>query len=210
MSRKLFICLLILMSGIFLYSEVYGKEGSRLLKVQPLAVPGAFFRSAMDSLSEIIIPPGLRTENPLETGIVSSRCEPGNQPEFAYSSIVVPLAAKHGVDWRLVAAVIQAESGFNPRALSSRGAVGLMQVMPTTAALYQVKASDLYNPKKNVEAGVRHLRMLSDRYNGDLVKVIAAYNSGEGNVDRYRGIPPYKQTRNFVRRVLNHYQSPAR
>ncbi len=207
MSRKLFVCLLILMHGIFLFPEVYGKEGSELLQVQPLAMPGAFFRSAMSALPQIIIPPELRSANPLFPGEEKPVAEAEASPDFAFAHIVLPVAREHGVDWRLVAAVIQAESGFNPRAISSKGAIGLMQVMPGTAALYQVKASDLYNPRKNVEAGVRHLRMLSDRYNGDLVKVIAAYNSGEGNVDRYQGIPPYQQTRNFVRRVLTQYHA---
>jgi soluble lytic murein transglycosylase-like protein len=192
-----------LLHGIFLFPEVYGKEGSNLLKVQTLVVPGAFFRSAMASLSEFILPADLKSvEAPrLEEARIEA------DPEFASSHIVLPLARKHGVDWRLVAAVIQAESGFNPRAVSDKGAIGLMQVMPTTAALYNVRATDLYNPKKNVEAGVQHLRMLSDRYKGDLEKVIAAYNSGEGKVDMYRGIPPYKQTRTFVKRVLNNYHA---
>lgn len=207
MSRKLFVCLLILMHGIFLFPEVYGKEGSELLQVQPLVIPGAFFRSAMNNLPQIIILPELQTANHPYQGEEKPDGQAEAHPDFAFAHIVVPVAREHGVDWRLVAAVIQAESGFNPRAVSSKGAIGLMQLMPGTAALYQVKASDLYNPRKNVEAGVRHLRMLTNRYDGNLEKVIAAYNSGEGNVDRYQGIPPYQQTRNFVRRVLNQYHT---
>lgn len=207
MNRKLFVCLLILLHGIFLFPEVYGKERGVLLEVQPLKIPGAFFRSAMSSLSEIIIPPELRSKDKSIPSTSDSIMEGVERPDFAYSHIVLPLAKKHGVDWRLVAAVIQAESGFNPRAVSSKGAIGLMQVMPKTAAIYKVKATDLYNPMKNVEAGVRHLRMLTDRYQGDLEKVIAAYNSGQSKVDLYRGIPPYKQTRNFVRKVLNNYRA---
>src|SRR5262245_20667883 len=167
MTRKLFVCLLILMHGFFLFPEVYGREGSRLLKVQPLAIPGAFFRSAMIGLSEMVIPAALRSTEPsnLKEEPAFKSIVPSN---FAYSRIVIPLARKHGVDWKLVAAVIPAESGFNPRAVSDRGAIGLMQVMPNTAALYEVTESELYNPRKNIEAGVKHLRMLSDRYKGDL------------------------------------------
>jgi soluble lytic murein transglycosylase-like protein len=127
---------------------------------------------------------------------------------FAYSKFVLPTAAKYGVDWRLVVAVIKAESSFNARARSSRGAVGLMQVMPRTAALYQVKKSELWDPARNLEAGVRHLRMLQDRYDGDLSRTLAAYNSGENAVARYHGVPPYRDTRAFVKKVLQHYSSP--
>lgn len=206
MNRKLFVCLLMLIHGIFLFPEVYGKEGEILLQVQPLKTPGAFFRSAMSSLTEFIIPLHLRPST-ISAQFQVAEVEATERPDFAYSHIVLPLAKKHGVDWRLVAAVIQAESGFNPRAVSSKGAIGLMQVMPNTAAIYKVKVKDLYNPAKNVEAGVQHLRMLTDRYQGDLEKVIAAYNSGQGKVDLYRGIPPYRQTRNFVRRVLSNYRT---
>jgi soluble lytic murein transglycosylase-like protein len=206
MTRKLFVCLLMLMHGFLLFPEVYGREGSKLLKVQHLEIPGAFFRSAMMGLSEIVTLPDLHPDpSPAEPVSGSATIS-----DFAYSRIVIPLARKHGVDWKLVASVIQAESGFNPRAVSNRGAIGLMQVMPNTAALYEVKESELYNPRKNIEAGVKHLRMLTDRYKGDLEKIIAAYNSGEGNVDRYRGIPPYQQTRNFVRKVLNGYNARSK
>ena len=208
MTRKLFVCLLMLMHGFLLFPEVYGRDGSKLLKVQHLEIPGAFFRSAMLGLSEIVTLPDLQQVIP------PSAIEPfsgsDTVSDFAYSRIVIPLARKHGVDWKLVAAVIQAESGFDPRAVSAKGAIGLMQVMPNTAALYEVKESELYNPRKNIEAGVKHLRMLTDRYNGDLEKVIAAYNSGEGKVDLYQGIPPYQQTRSFVRKVLTQYHARSK
>jgi soluble lytic murein transglycosylase-like protein len=207
MNRKIFVCLSILLHGIFLFPVVYGKEAEILLNVQPLRVPGAFFRSAMSSLGELIIPLHLRPSTTSAELDVADPVKETERPDFAYSHIVLPLAKKHGVDWRLVAAVIQAESGFNPRAVSSKGAIGLMQVMPNTAAIYKVKARELYNPAKNVEAGVQHLRMLADKYQGDLEKVIAAYNSGQGKVDLYQGIPPYRQTRNFVRRVLSNYHT---
>ncbi|HEY7162705.1 MAG TPA: lytic transglycosylase domain-containing protein [Acidobacteriota bacterium] len=128
-------------------------------------------------------------------------------PQFRYASLVLPLSEKYGMDWKLVAAVMAIESNYNPRAVSSKGAIGLMQLMPSTAALYRVSSKELFNPKKNIEAGVLHLKMLNDRYDGDLSRVIAAYNSGEGAVDRYNGVPPYRYTRAFVRRVMARYQS---
>jgi soluble lytic murein transglycosylase-like protein len=128
-------------------------------------------------------------------------------PQFRYASLVLPLSEKYGMDWKLVAAVMAIESNYNPRAISPKGAIGLMQLMPSTAALYNVSSKQLFNPKKNIEAGVLHLKMLNERYDGDLSRVIAAYNSGEGAVDRYNGVPPYRYTRAFVRRVMARYQS---
>lgn len=161
--------------------------------------------------------PGLITLSVAELapGMVLDDLQPQSDVEavpveatFAYSRFVLPAAEKYGVDWRLVVAVIKAESNFNARARSSRGAYGLMQVMPRTAALYQVKKSELYDPARNVEAGVRHLAMLQDRYDGDLSRTLAAYNSGETAVARYHGVPPYRDTRAFVKKVIQHYTSP--
>jgi soluble lytic murein transglycosylase-like protein len=128
-------------------------------------------------------------------------------PQFRYANLVLPLSEKYGMDWKLVAAVMAIESNYNPRAISPKGAIGLMQLMPRTAALYQVSSKELFNPKRNIEAGVLHLKMLHDRYDGDLSRVIAAYNSGEGAVDRYNGVPPYRFTRAFVRRVMARYET---
>lgn len=120
--------------------------------------------------------------------------------EFAYSDLVVSLSKKHEVDWKMVAAVMAVESNFNPRAVSHKGAQGLMQLMPATARMYRV--SDPYDPIQNIEAGVLHLKMLVERYKGKLELVLAAYNSGEKSVERYRGIPPFAETRAYVQKVL--------
>src|SRR6266513_3355809 len=100
----------------------------------------------------------------------------------------------------LVAAIVEAESEFNQRAVSRRGARGLMQLMPATAAAVQVE--DTFNPYENIEGGVRHLRRLMDRFNGDLPQVLAAYNAGEQAVVLYGGVPPYGETRRYVARIL--------
>ncbi len=117
--------------------------------------------------------------------------------------IVQEISVEHGMDPRLVHAVVTVESGYNPRAVSRKGAQGLMQLMPDTARRLRVK--DPFDPEENVRAGVRELARLVDRYVGDLPRALAAYNAGEGAVDRYRGIPPYRETRQYVQRIMTLY-----
>jgi len=120
-----------------------------------------------------------------------------------YGSAIVDVAARTGVDGLLIASVIEMESGFAANAVSPRGAVGLMQVRPHGAGA--PKSPDLTNPKANLEAGSRYLASLLDRYDGDLERALAAYNAGPGMVDRWKGVPPFRETRSYVRRVQNRY-----
>lgn len=115
-----------------------------------------------------------------------------------YSSLVNELSTRHGVDARLVHAVITVESAYQSRARSPKGAKGLMQLMPDTARQYGVR--NAYNPAANLDAGIKHLRSLLDRF--DLTLALAAYNAGEAAVKRFGGIPPYRETREYVTRVL--------
>jgi hypothetical protein len=117
-----------------------------------------------------------------------------------YATEIREIASRHGVDPTLVESVIRAESAFNPTAVSRTGARGLMQLMPKTAVALGVR--DSFNPRENIEGGVRHLRYLLDRYPGNVALAVAAYNAGEGAVDSYRGIPPYAETQQYVQRVL--------
>jgi hypothetical protein len=121
--------------------------------------------------------------------------------------LVREAAERHRVDPALVRAVIETESNWNPGAFSRKGAIGLMQLIPTTAQRFG--ASDAFNPKQNVDAGVRYLKALLERYNGNLDLALAAYNAGEGAVDRAHGIPAYRETRNYVQKVQNAYYRPG-
>jgi hypothetical protein len=121
--------------------------------------------------------------------------------------LVREAADRHHVDPALIRAVIQTESNWNSWAVSRRGAGGLMQLIPTTAQRFG--ANDLFNPQQNIDAGVRYLKTLLERYNGNLDLALAAYNAGEGAVDRAHGIPAYRETRNYVHRVQDAYFRPG-
>jgi Transglycosylase SLT domain len=121
--------------------------------------------------------------------------------------LVREAAERHQVDPALIRAVIQTESNWNPGAISRKGALGLMQLIPTTAQRFGV--NDAFSPKQNVDAGVRYLKTLLERYNGNLDLALAAYNAGEGAVDRAHGIPAYRETRTYVQRVQQAYFQPG-
>ena len=128
--------------------------------------------------------------------------------EIPYGELIYEKAKKYDVDPALVVAVIEQESRFKPRARSHVGARGLMQLMPRTGRW--MGAKDLYNPEQNIDAGVRYIKYLDRRFNGDLKKIIAAYNGGEGNVKRYQGIPPFRETRQYVKKVMKNYDRRTR
>jgi len=135
-----------------------------------------------------------------------------NRPAMTLSrdgveAMVREAAERHHVDPALVRAVIETESNWNAGAMSRKGAVGLMQLIPTTAQRFG--ANDAFNPKQNVDAGVRYLKQLLERYNGNLDLALAAYNAGEGAVDRAHGIPSYRETRNYVQKVQDAYFRPG-
>jgi soluble lytic murein transglycosylase-like protein len=120
--------------------------------------------------------------------------------------LVREAADRHRVDPALIRAVIQTESNWNPIALSNKGAGGLMQLIPTTAHRFGV--NDVFNPQQNIDGGVHYLKTLLERYNGNLDMALAAYNAGEGAVDRAHGIPAFRETRNYVQKVQNAYFRP--
>jgi soluble lytic murein transglycosylase-like protein len=120
------------------------------------------------------------------------------QQAVKYGEIIDRVSAQHGVDAKLVRAVIQVESAYHERARSPKGAMGLMQLMPATARQYDLK--DPYDPASNIEAGIKHLKSLLDQFPKALA--LAAYNAGEAAVQRFNGIPPYRETQDYVSRIL--------
>ena len=130
-----------------------------------------------------------------------------NSPAFredasTYDRLIRRYADEYGVEFALVKAIMTVESAFNPYAVSHKGARGLMQMMPSTAARYGV--TDIYNPVENVRAAAQHLKFLFDTFGNKPILVIAAYNAGENAVKQYRGIPPYEETQNYVKKVLSY------
>jgi len=129
---------------------------------------------------------------------------PAREPEVnPYDLLIHEAAGRHDVDSDLIRAIIMVESQFNPRAKSKRGAKGLMQLMPVTAEALDVV--DLLNPQENVHAGTRYFKTLLDRFDGDVELALAAYNAGPTSVIRYDGVPPYKETRQFIAKVFDYY-----
>jgi hypothetical protein len=153
------------------------------------------------SLVEKILPDELIHQEPAASSPVD---EPGTRPSAVpsgpYAEIITSLAEAHGVDPMLVGALIQVESNNRPKARSHKGAMGLMQLMPSTARHYNVR--NPYDPSANIAAGVKHLKSLIDRL-GAVDLALAAYNAGEGAVKKFNGIPPYRETRNYISRILS-------
>ena len=129
----------------------------------------------------------------------------GSASSSKYDQLISYMANKYNVSFGLIKAVMHTESAFNPNARSPVGAQGLMQLMPATARRFNV--SNSYDPIQNVEGGVKYLSWLTKRFNGDLRLALAAYNAGEGNVDKYGGIPPFKETQQYVQKVIGRYYS---
>lgn len=210
--RKVVLALFCLSLAQWCSAEMVVLQSDKVLKVASYSVEGATIHLQLNENGEMSIPlewvreirPSPPEPHPVlaQAPVVAS---PQVSWDFAYSDVVLPLSQKHDVDWKLVAAVMSVESNFNPGAVSAKGASGLMQLMPGTAALYNT--SDLFDPAQNVEAGVSHLKMLLDRYKGNLSLVLAAYNAGAKTVDQYKGIPPYKETQDYVKKVLRLYHT---
>lgn len=123
-------------------------------------------------------------------------------PPTPWGEQIYLAARRHALNPALVAAVVRAESAYDAGAVSYKGARGLMQLMPATARRFGVEPHEIFEPARNLDAGTRYLAWLLERFDGDLTRALAAYNAGEGTVDRYGGVPPYRETRGYVRKIF--------
>ncbi len=191
--------------------EAYAVLGSRVRLELPgggvLTLPLARIERVIDD--EIAAAAPGPDEPPAPPG--SARLAAGEPvPETPFGALIYETAERHGMSPTLVAAMVRAESAFDPRAVSHKGARGLMQLMPATAHRFGVESARLFDPAANLEAGVRYLKWLDGRFAGDLPRVLAAYNAGEGAVERHGGVPPYRETRQYVARIYATLGLPAR
>ena len=141
---------------------------------------------------------------PFANKIFSSELASNNSCNADIDALIEQYSAKNGLDSAFVKAVIKQESGFQPKVTSSCGAMGLMQLMPATANSLGVK--DAYDPEQNIAGGTKYLKGLLDRFGGDKSLALAAYNAGPNAVAKYNGIPPYKETQNYVKNIMSMYQ----
>jgi hypothetical protein len=200
--------LVILTDGRFIKVTAYevdGEQAHLTTRVGQMTLPIGRVERIVDD--EVVPEPEPVPEVTAEATAVASAIplrfdESQPVPEGPYGPLIYETARKHELNPQLVAALIRQESSFNTRAVSRKGARGLMQLMPATASRFGVRKERLYDPKHNLEAGASYLSWLVDYFQGDLAKVLAAYNAGEQAVMRYGGIPPYRETRDYVKRIF--------
>jgi len=196
--------LVILTDGDYVKVKSYATDGEQATLTLP---SGGTMAMAIERVDRVVddewVPPpppppaAEAAAAPLPLGFDASQ----KIPEGPYGAMIYEAAKRHAINPQIVSAVIRAESAGNPRAFSPKGARGLMQLMPSTATRFGVSRGELWNPERNLEAGVSYLKWLHDRFGDDLSRILDAYNAGEGSVDKYQGIPPYRETRDYVRRI---------
>jgi soluble lytic murein transglycosylase-like protein len=164
---------------------------------------GAAMRAARSAAAEVNEYLGHESSQSATAKILAANFRGGTATQGDIDNAIEQAAARHNVDPNLVRAVVKVESNFNPNAVSRKGAMGLMQLMPSTAR--QLKVNNPFDPEQNVDAGVRHLKQLLENYGGDIKLTLAAYNAGAGAVARSSGVPHYAETQNYVRRITNLY-----
>jgi soluble lytic murein transglycosylase-like protein len=196
--------------GRALEVEGYEVEGERAILTLPgggmLAVPASRIARVEGAQAPSAREDGASSSSPGPAAIDEESAAAGDEQEsLTVDSIVRAAAAKYGLEPQLLAAVIAVESGYRTNAVSPKGAQGLMQLMPATAS--DLSVTDPFDPEQNIDGGARYLKQLLDQHGDSFVEALAAYNAGAGRVARYKGIPPYKETIEYIRRVLDQYES---
>lgn len=193
--------LAVLVDGSVLKVESY-EVGDR--KVRFGLPAGGRLTLSIDRVERIIddeiVPEDERIDD--EAEFVLAFRETDGVPEIPYGELIYETARRHDMSAPLIAAMVRAESAYDPAAVSSKGARGLLQLMPATAERFGVRLHEIHDPKKNLDGGVKYLKWLSERFSGDLPRMLAGYNAGEGTVDRYGGVPPFRETTNYIRRIF--------
>jgi hypothetical protein len=177
------------------------------LKVKGYSIQNNYITLKITDSNEITVPLDWIKEIKIELEPIQE--EPDDKDTNNYQTpfldIIKTYAKETSIDWQLLYALIKIESAFNPKAISPKGAMGLMQLMPGTAELYNVK--NPYDPEDNVRAGSKHFKDLLTFYNNNLALALAAYNAGKENVKSYNGIPPFNETQQYVKKILSYYNA---
>lgn len=196
--------LVILTGGGVLKVEGFHREGDRM---RLLLTSGGVLSLSMLRIERIVVDEvqeEKESDGFWEGGEVAIAYHPGQRiPPLPFGELIYDAAKRHAINPRLVAAMVETESGFDPYAVSSKGAAGLLQLMPATASRFGLNEEEIFDPVRNLDTGVRYIRWLSERFDQDLPLVLAGYNAGESTVERFGGVPPYRETRNYIRRVYS-------
>lgn len=201
-SRPIGAELVLLVGGGFLKVDEYHREGDQMRLLLPSGGKLSLSILRIDRIiadeiemdrAEDLASAAVEIEFAAEQGI----------PTTPFGKLIFTVAERHAINPQLVAAMVRAESGFDPQAVSRKGAAGLLQLMPATAQRFGVAEEEIFDPERNLDAGVRYIRWLSHRFSGDLSLMLAGYNAGEATVDRYQGLPPFAETRSYIRRVYS-------
>jgi len=189
MMKTILISISFLLLGLNAYADMYQSASSD---------GTVLYTNVPASGSKVIV-----KENELARKTAVKAAKKKNHVSGEFNNIAEEKARKHNVDPKLVKAVIGAESNWNPRAVSNKGAIGMMQLMPKTAS--DMGVGNPLNPEENIEGGVKYLRHLLDKFNGSLTLALAAYNAGPARVEKVNGVPSIPETVNYVKRVMNEY-----